>query len=273
MATDADRTQPLSTRRMVRPNAQRFYEDILRTLTNEAVPFVVGGALALKHFAGIARDTKDLDVFLRKGDVPRAMDVLANHGFETKVLFPHWLAKAWSGPHFVDFIFDSANGLCAVDDVWFEKAAHCSLWNVPVLVSPVEEMIVSKSFVMERERFDGADVYHLLEACGETLDWDRLIVRFGDNWRVLLGHLVFFSFVYPKRRSVIPEEVMKRLLDRARNEHAAEDVGVCKGTLLSREQYLVDLRERGYADARVAPYGDVAAEHIARWTEAIGAKE
>ena len=122
MATDADRTQPLSTRRMVRPNAQRFYEDILRTLTNEAVPFVVGGALALKHFAGIARDTKDLDVFLRKGDVPRAMDVLANHGFETKVLFPHWLAKAWSGPHFVDFIFDSANGLCAVDDVFSWRA-------------------------------------------------------------------------------------------------------------------------------------------------------
>lgn len=260
---------PLSTRRMVRPLARQFYEDTLRLLTAEKVPFVVGGALALKHFAGIARDTKDLDIFLKKSDVPHAMAVLADAGFETEVLYPHWLGKAWSGPHFVDFIFDSANGLCPVDDAWFAHAAHCTLWNVPVLISPAEEMIVSKCFVMERERFDGADVYHLLEATGATLDWDRLLARFGDNWRVLLGHLVFFSFVYPQRRDVIPKKVMSELLDRARKEQKPEEVEVCNGTLLSREQYLVDLKERGYADARTAPWGAVAPEDIARWTEAI----
>lgn len=261
---------PLSTRRMVRPIARQFYEDTLRTLTKAGVPFVVGGALALKHFAGIARDTKDLDIFLRKRDLDHAMSVLADEGFETEVPYPHWLAKAWSGPHFVDFIFDSANGMCPVDDAWFEHAAKCTLWNVQVLVSPAEEMIVSKCFVMERERFDGADVYHLLEACGPNLDWERLLARFAENWRVLLGHLVFFSFVYPKKRHCVPPEVMNMLLDRARREQTAEDVEVCKGTLLSREQYLVDLRERGYADARVAPWGPVPTEDIVRWTEAIG---
>jgi hypothetical protein len=254
---------------MVRPVARLFYEDTLRILTKAGVPFLVGGALALKHFAGIARDTKDLDVFLRKRDLDRAMTVLAEHGFETEVLYPHWLGKAWSGPHFVDFIFDSANGLCPVDDAWFEHAAHCTLWGVNVLVSPAEEMIVSKCFVMERERFDGADVYHLLEACARTLDWERLMKRFGSNWRVLLGHLVFFSFVYPQKRHSIPSEIMSTLLDRAKAEQDAEDVEVCRGTLLSREQYLVDLKERGYADARLAPYGGVSPEDIQRWTEAI----
>jgi hypothetical protein len=261
---------PLSTRRMVRPVARLFYEDTLRTLTSAGIPFLVGGALALKHFAGIARDTKDLDVFLRKRDLPRAMEVLADVGFETEVLFPHWLGKAWSGPHFVDFIFDSANGVCPVDDDWFEFAEQCTLWNVPVLVSPAEEMIVSKCFVMERERFDGADVYHLLEARGPTLDWDRVLRRFGDNWRVLLGHLIFFSFVYPQRRQCVPPKVMSALLERARKEQRPEDVEVCRGTLLSREQYLVDLKERGYADARTAPWGEVSPEDIKRWTEAIG---
>ncbi|HVH42862.1 MAG TPA: nucleotidyltransferase [Labilithrix sp.] len=241
----------------------------MRTLTNAGVPFLVGGALALKHFAGIARDTKDLDIFLRKRDLDLAMAVLTEEGFETHILYPHWLAKAWSGPHFVDFIFDSANGLCPVDDAWFENADTCTLWNVPVLVSPAEEMIVSKCFVMERERFDGADVYHLLEACGPTLDWRRMLTRFGENWRVLLGHLVFFSFVYPQKRHCIPTKVMTALLDRARKEQKPEDVEVCRGTLLSREQYLVDLRERGYADARIAPWGDVPVEDIQRWTEAI----
>src|SRR5690606_13117313 len=57
---------PLSTRRLVRPVARQFYEDVLRTLIKAKVPFLVGGALALKHFAGIVRGTKDLDIFLRK---------------------------------------------------------------------------------------------------------------------------------------------------------------------------------------------------------------
>jgi hypothetical protein len=241
---------------MVRPVARLFYVDTLRALTNASVPFLVGGAIALKHFAGIARDTKDLDVFLRKRDLDRAMAVLSNAGFETEVLYPHWLGKAWSGRHFVDIIFDSANGLCPVDDAWF--------------LCPPEEMIVSKAFVMERERFDGADVYHLLDACGPTLDWDRILRRFGDNWRVLLGHLVFFSFVYPRRRHCVPTAVMNALLGRAKKEQRSENIEVCRGTLLSREQYLVDLRERGYADARLYPWGCVSPDDIQRWTDAIG---
>lgn len=260
---------PLSTRRMIRPVARQYYEDTLRILSKAEIPFLVGGAIALKHFAGIARDTKDLDVFLRRSDLERAMDLLRDHGFETDILYPHWLAKAWSGPHFVDFIFDSANGLCPVDDEWFEHADLATLWNVPVLVSPAEEMIMSKCFVMERERFDGADVYHLFEACGPSLDWERMLRRFGEHWRVLLGHLIFFSFVYPQKREHIPRWVMRELLDRARKDQRAEPVDVCRGTLLSREQYLVDLHERGYTDARVAPWGHVDADAIQRWTAAI----
>lgn len=254
---------------MVRPIARQFYEDTLRTLIKAKVPFLVGGALALKHFANIVRDTKDLDVFLRKQDLQRAMEALSEQGYETEVVFPHWLGKAWSGPHFVDFIFDSANGVCPVDDAWFEHASQATLWGMPVLVAPAEEMIVSKSFVMERERFDGADVCHLIEARGPQLDWQRLLARFGEHWRVLLGHLIFFSFVYPQRRDNVPRWVMNMLLDRAKAEMDPEDVPVCRGTLLSREQYLVDVRERGYADARVQPWGPIPPEDIDRWTDAI----
>ncbi len=254
---------------MVRPVARQFYEDVLRTLIKAKVPFLVGGALALKHFAGIVRGTKDLDIFLRKEDLQRAMEALSEQGYETELVFPHWLAKAWSGPHFVDLIFDSANGVCPVDEGWFEHASQCTLWGMRVLVSPAEEMIVSKAFVMERERFDGADVYHLIEACGPSLDWERLLARFGEHWRVLLGHLIFFSFVYPQRRDNVPRWLMITLLDRAKEELGPEDVPVCRGTLLSREQYLVDVRERGYVDARVAPWGPIPPEDIDRWTDAI----
>ncbi len=266
------RRMPLSTRRMVSLPASKFYGDTLKTLTLAEVPFVVGGAFALKHYAGLARGTKDLDVFLCRRDLPRALEALREKGYTTDETFPHWLAKAWCGEHFVDFIYASANGLCQVDEQWFESAATVTIFDEPSLLCPIEEVIWSKCFVMERERFDGADIYHLIAAKGDTLDWNRLLTRVGEHWRVLLGHLVFYSFVYPREREKVPAWVMDDLMSRVTAERGsdADDTPVCNGTLLSREQYLFDLAEKGYADARVPPFGNVPEADIRHWTAAIG---
>lgn len=255
---------------MVTIPAGRFYADTLRTLTEANVPFVVGGAFALKHYAGIGRATKDLDVFLRREDLDQALAALRAKGYLTEETFPHWLAKAWCGDKFVDFIYASANGLCRVDERWIADAKAIEIFGVQARLCPIEEVIWSKCFVMERERFDGADIYHLLAAQGKTLNWQRLLDNVGPNWRVLLGHLVFFGFVYPRDRENIPRWVMDQLLAKLNADHEPQDVPVCNGTLLSREQYLVDLTERGYADARVHPHGAVPEADIARWTDAIG---
>jgi len=44
---------------------------------------------------------------------------------------------------------------------------------------------------------------------------------------------------------------------------------VCRGTLTSRAQYLVDLELWGYEDARLAPYGSMTEEDTSIWTAAI----
>ena len=75
---------------------------------------------------------------------------------------------------------------------------------MPVQIAPAEETIWSKAFVMERERFDGADVAHLILGHGDKLDWQRLLERFGPHWRVLLAHLVLFGFIFPSARSRVP---------------------------------------------------------------------
>jgi hypothetical protein len=264
------RRTPLSTRRMVSLPASLFYADTLRTLTDAEVPFVVGGAFALKHYAEITRGTKDLDVFLRRRDLPRALEALQERGYGTEETFPHWLAKAWCGDHFVDFIYASANGLCQVDDGWFRSAVTITIFDQPALLCPVEEVIWSKCFVMERERFDGADVNHLIAARGDTIDWRRLVDRFAEHWRILLGHLVFFTFAYPREREKVPGWVLEELTTKLHAERSSEKVTVCNGTLLSREQYLVDIREHGYDDARVPPHGNVPQPDIDAWTDAIG---
>src|SRR5215475_4294406 len=55
---------------------------------------------------------------------------------------------------------------------------------------PTRRNTLSKSYVMERERYDGADIVHLLHACSAQFDWHRLLERFGAHWRVLLNYLI-----------------------------------------------------------------------------------
>jgi hypothetical protein len=248
-----------------------FYRDVLRVLHAAGVAVLVGGAYALAAYTGIERRTKDLDLFLRRADYERAARALGAAGYDSELKFPHWLGKVHAGPYFVDLIFDSGNGLTHVDDAWFEHAVDADVLGVNARIVPVEEMIWSKSFLMERERYDGADVAHLLQACADRLDWSRLLERMGPNWRVLLSHLVLFGFVYPAERARIPAWVMNQLLDRLRDEISAPapSVDVCRGTLVSREQYLHDVQREGYTDGRLPPSGTMSAEDIAAWTDAI----
>ncbi len=258
---------------MVHASALELYVSTLRVLRRARIPFVVGGAFALRHYAGICRETKDLDIFLMRRDLEPALDALRQAGHTAEITFPHWLAKASAGEHFVDIIFDSANGLCPVDDSWFATAPMGIVFGVPVPLCPIEEVIWTKSFVMERERFDGADICHLVEAQGPMIDWRRLLERYGEHWRVLLGHLAFYTFVYPSARNNVPRWLLDELTRRLREESAAADDDVCRGTLISREQYLVDVRERAYTDARVPPHGTIAPGDLAVWTAAIGTKK
>ena len=253
------------------PETRRVYVVALQALRRAGVEFLIGGAHALAPYTGIARDTKDLDVFLRRQDCERALAVLANAGFTTELTFPHWLAKAYAGDRFIDLIFSAGNAVAVVDDLWFAHAPPGNVLGIPVRLCPPEEMIWSKAFIMERERYDGADIAHLILACGRDLDWRRLLGRFGRRWRVLLSHLVLFGFVYPGERGVIPDAVMAHLLRRLDRERAEPVPGgrACDGTLLSRQQYLVDVTERDYADGRLAPRGEMTAPEIAQWTAAI----
>lgn len=219
---------------------------------DSGVPFLVGGAFGLELYTGVSRSTKDLDLFVRPRDVSRILEVFAAAGYRTELTDPQWLAKAWSGDGFADVVFGSANGTGEVDDEWFHHAERGNVLGLSLDLCPVEETIWSKAFVMERSRYDGADVAHLLRARCESLDWPRLLRRFGDLWPVLFTHLVLFGFIYPSERARIPGWVMEELLSRLRSEleNPPDARRLCRGTLLSPTQYLPDIEEWGYEDAR-----------------------
>ncbi len=250
------------------PQIRDFYCRSLNILLEYQIPFLLGGAYAFERYTGIARHTKDLDLFVRPKDCSRALEILAQkNGCSTEMTAPHWLGKAYCGENFVDLIFNSANGVSEVDDLWFEHAVEEEVLGIPVKIIPAEEMICSKAFVMARDRFDGADIAHLLRACSENMDWPRLLQRFGEHWRVLFSHLILFGYIYPGERSIIPSWVIEELSQRFQQEvnSTPPATKLCRGTLLSPLQYQIDLEEWGYQDARLRE--NMTTEEISLWTD------
>jgi len=251
-----------------------FHRRSVAALQAANVPFLIGGAYVVEAFAGVSRRTKDFDLYIRPRHVRAAMDALAGAGYKAEMTFPHWLAKAARGRDCVDLIFRAGNGLCEVDDSWFERAHDDELLGLRVKLCAPEEMIWMKAYIMERERFDGADIVHILRRCAVELDWPHLVRRFGLDWRVLLSHLILFGYIYPSERHRIPVAVMDDLITRLRNEASTPGPNrLCRGTLLSRKQYLVDIQEWGFRDARLEDRVHMNEKDIARWTKAIAREE
>ena len=236
----------------------RFYRSVLAELNAGGVEFLVGGGHALECYLGIGRSVKDLDLFMHERDVPAALALVEERlGHASEVTFPHWLAKIKRSEHdHIDVIFNSGNGVCAVDDDWFRHAVPSTVMGQPVALCPAEETIWSKAFVMERERYDGADIAHLIHARAEALDWGRLARRFGRHWRVLLSHLVLFGFIYPSERTRVPEPLMRRCLQLLEEEmgHAPPPADLSRADDLARPvpggRPAVGLRGRAAPPAR-----------------------
>jgi len=166
----------------------QFHRKSVVALHAADVPFLIGGAYVVEVYAGVSRSTKDFDLYVRPKHVKAALPALARAGYETELTFPHWLAKAKYGEDIVDLIFRAGNGLCEVDDSWFERARDDELLGVPVKLCAPEEMIWMKAYIMEH-------IPHILRCCAAEIDWAHLVRRFGADWRVLLSHLILFGYV------------------------------------------------------------------------------
>jgi hypothetical protein len=245
------------------PHTREFYIEALRTLDRHNVPYVVGGGYAMAHYTGIQRNTKDLDIFVRPDDQKRTLATLADAGYRTEYFYPFWIAKALSGEAFIDILYNSGNGICVVDDDWFNFSEPIDVHGYATRVCPAEEQLWSKAFVMDRDRFDGADIAHLILARGQKFDWRRLLRRFESHERVLLAHLTLFGYIYPCDRHVIPQRVMNRLHEIVQQE-AEPPEPICKGPNLAQKGYAKDLTDWGYADARLHPHGPLDPEEIAQ---------
>jgi hypothetical protein len=225
--------------------AHEFYRNALQLLADNNFSFLVGGGFALRRYTGIFRDTKDLDLFCKAGEYPRILKLFAEHGFKTEITDVRWLAKVYKDAKYIDLIFNTVNNICTVDDSWFDHAVEGEVYGIPIRFIPAEELFWCKLYVQNRERYDGADVNHIILRHGTQLDWQRIWARLEQHWHLLMAQVLSFQFVYPSERDIIPRWLFDTLMEKAKEqfELPLPIEKVCLGPIIDQTQYETDIRE------------------------------
>jgi len=226
-----------------------LFEEVLTILEEKHVPYAVSGAFALRQHTGICRFTKDLDLFMTAETSKQAFAYLRERGFECEVCDPVWLAKARKDEFFVDLITGMSNGVIVVEDSWIERAQPAVVHGITTRVLAPEELVASKLFVAKRERFDGADIAHVIYGTYKAFDWNRELELVGENWEILLWSLVLFRYVYPAQTHYVPAEVWRELLEKFQKAVATRDSKArFRGSLVDENMFAIDLNEWGLDD-------------------------
>lgn len=229
--------------------AHSFYKEALELLNNSGASYMLGGAFAFFHYTGIFRDTKDLDVFCKSSEYPKIMKFFSAQGYKTELTDVRWLAKVFKDDYYIDIIFDTVNNICTVDDSWHEHSVKADFKGISVNLIPPEELIWAKVYVQNRERFDGADVNHIMLKTGKDLDWRRLLSRLEQHWHLLLAQIIIFQFVYPSDyQNIIPKWLFDELISRAQEQYDLPPSveKVCRGPIIDQTQYSTDIKEWNY---------------------------
>ena len=228
---------------------ERLYQDTLRLLNDHRIPYAVSGAFALQEHTGVHRPAKDLDIFLTSETASCALRLLSEHGFRCEVCDPVWLAKAHRDDYFVDFITGMSNAAITVTDSWITRGRPAVILGLPTRILAAEELLASKLFVVRRERFDGADIAHIIYATGGQLDWGRILELAGAHWEMLLWALVLFRYVYPGQAQFVPllvwTQLVNRLMFRLLNPDPADRF---RGSLVDENMFAIDVKEWGLDD-------------------------
>jgi hypothetical protein len=221
-----------------------LFRDVLSALESCRIPYAISGAFSLRQHTGICRYTKDLDLFLTASNSGLALDCLRGIGLQCEVTDPVWLSKAWRDGYFVDLITGMSNGMITVENSWIERARPAVVHGVETRVLAPEELVASKIFVAKRERFDGADIAHVIYGTYGEFDWKREMELAGDHWEMLLWSLLLFRYVYPAQSHYVPSEIWCELLTRFGREVKSQNPKArFRGSLIDENMFAIDVEE------------------------------
>lgn len=183
-------------------------------IREQGVPLLLGGALALATHTGHWRNTKDVDVFVRRVDHEAAIAALQSVGFEdyhdTLPYDRAWIFRGIRDGVIFDVIWELPNHRVEIDSLWYERARPLTLRGAPFLSVGPEELVRIKLYVMQRDRCDWVDVLNVLASAVHLIDWRFLVDRMGRDLPLLQAALSVFNWMCPLRARALPEWLRAR---------------------------------------------------------------
>ena len=191
------------------------YQEVLHQASSLGIPYAFGGAFATALYTGQLRNTKDFDLYILPRDRDRMADALGRAGLtDHYTVLPYdrsWIYRASRGEIIVDAIWQMANARALVDDEWLRLGPEVSIRGQRLRAIPVEELIWSKLYVLQRERSDWPDVLNLIDAQTSKVNWERLAGRLGADAPLLAAALQLYAWLAPERSHEIPIQVWATL--------------------------------------------------------------
>ncbi|MBW3594474.1 MAG: nucleotidyltransferase family protein [Actinobacteria bacterium] len=186
------------------PTLLAVLADAQDALKERDIPFVLIGGIPSAVY-GRPRATQDLDLFVRPEDKDRALDALAEDGFETEKKEPEWLYKAAKKDVLCDVIF-RAEGDFYLDEAMIERAVDATYKGEDVRLVPREDLIIMKVVAHAEEI---AHYWHDAMALllSDDIDWDYLVDRARHGTKRLLSLLIYAQ----SSDLLVPDEIIHRL--------------------------------------------------------------
>jgi predicted nucleotidyltransferase len=182
-------------------------DDTIAALDGADVEYLLMGGIA-SSCLGRERWTHDIDLFVRPAEALRALEALAEQGFETEETFPDWLFKAVKDGQLVDVIFRSA-GDVTVDDEMVQRAPTMSFMGRQVRTVPAEDLVVLKAIVAnEHSPRHWHDALAILATT--DVDWEYLLRRARRGIRRVLSLLLYAQ----SNDLPVPTSVVRELWNR-----------------------------------------------------------
>jgi len=192
-----------------------LYRQALAAARDSGVQFTIGGGFALAFYTGRWRNTKDIDLYVIRGDRERLIAALNKAGFgdyyEQRPYDRGWIYRSVQDGVIVDVIFAMANRRTEVHPVWLERAPRVTLREETFQILSAEELLWAKLYVLQRDHSDWPDLLNLIYATGPRLDWDHLLGRLGADAQLLKALLELFTWLAPNRAAELPHNLRREL--------------------------------------------------------------
>lgn len=192
-----------------------IYRRVIDAAGQAGLRFALGGGFAINAYTGLARNTKDLDLYVLPRDRDAMIEVLTGEGlsdyYDQVPYDRRWIWRGYLNGTIVDVIWEMANHLSQVDEAWLTRGPEVEVEGRWLRLLPPEELLWGKLYVLQRDRCDWPDILNLIHATAASLNWRRLLSRLGDDAALLAGVLIVFAWLCPGRAEALPSWLWEQL--------------------------------------------------------------